>query len=320
MERKKLFKQIVILLTIILLFILFDISFYNIITKKYINNYGDKVKEKSIDLEHYMPFKEDSEIVHFKSSLKIEENIPVLDGATALYPIYASYVESLYPEESVKFNGKDFENTSSIQKTGTTKAYKRVVDGDVDVIFCAGPSKKQEEYAKEKGVELELVPIGKESFVFIVNKNNKVDGLTIDEIKDIYQGKIKSWDEVGGEKEPIIALQRAEGSGSQTAMLKFMNGIEMKNPGQMFIGRALGYSFRYYVEGIVKDGNIKMLSLNGIAPTKENIKNGSYPITDSFYMIYRKDNENPNIKVLKDFILSKDGQEIIENTGYVSIY
>ena len=104
MERKKLFKQIVILLTIILLFILFDISFYNIITKKYINNYGDKVKEKSIDLEHYMPFKEDSEIVHFKSSLKIEENIPVLDGATALYPIYASYVESLYPEESVKFN------------------------------------------------------------------------------------------------------------------------------------------------------------------------------------------------------------------------
>ena len=75
MERKKLFKQIVILLTIILLFILFDISFYNIITKKYINNYGDNVKEKSIDLEHYMPFKEDSEIVHFKSSLKIEENI-----------------------------------------------------------------------------------------------------------------------------------------------------------------------------------------------------------------------------------------------------
>ena len=99
-----------------------------------------------------------------------------------------------------------------------------------------------------------------------------------------------------------------------------MNGIEMANPGQMFIGRAIGYSFRYYVEGIVKDGNIKMLSLNGIAPTKENIKNGSYPITDSFYMIYRKDNENPNIKVLKDFILSKDGQEIIENTGYVSIY
>ncbi len=320
MERKKLFKQIVILLTIILLFILFDISFYNIITKKYINNYGDNVKEKSIDLEHYMPFKEDSEIVHFKSSLKIEENIPVLDGATALYPIYASYVESLYPEDSVKFNGKDFENDSSIQKTGTTKAYKRVVDGDVDVIFCAGPSKKQEEYAKEKGVELELVPIGKESFVFIVNKNNKIDGLTVDQIKDIYQGKIKSWDEVGGEKEPIIALQRAEGSGSQTAMLKFMNGIEMANPGQMFIGRALGYSFRFYVEGIVKDGNIKMLSLNGIAPTKENIKNGSYPITDSFYMIYRKDNENPNIKVLKDFILSKDGQEIIENTGYVSIY
>jgi phosphate transport system substrate-binding protein len=277
------------------------------------------MKEKSIDLEHFLPFKEDSEIVHTASDIKIEDNIPVLEGATALYPIYAAYVETLYPEESVKFNGNEFEEDSFIQKTGTTKAYQRIVDGDVDVIFCAGPSKNQEEYAKEKGVELELVPIGKEAFVFIVNSNNKVDNLSIDEIKDIYQGKIKRWNEVGGENTPIIALQRAEGSGSQTAMLSFMKGENLKKSGQMFIGRTIGFSFRYYVERIVADGNLKMLSINGIAPTKDNIKNESYPITNTFYMIYRKDNENPNIKVLKDFVLSKEGQKIIDDTGYVAI-
>ena len=113
-----------------------------------------------------------------------------MDGATALYPIYSSYVEALYPEDSVKFNGKDFESDSKIQKTGTTVAYQKVIDGDTDIVFCAKPSQKQLDYAKEKGVELELVPIGKESFVFIVNKNNKVDNLSIDQIKGIYTKEV----------------------------------------------------------------------------------------------------------------------------------
>ena len=62
-----------------------------------------------------------------------------------------------------------------------------------------------------------------------------------------------------------------------------------------------------------------MIALNGIAPTKENIRNKTYPIFDTFYMVYRKDNPNPNIQVLKDFVLSDVGQQIVEETGYVSL-
>ena len=62
-----------------------------------------------------------------------------------------------------------------------------------------------------------------------------------------------------------------------------------------------------------------MLSLNGIYPSTENIKNGSYPIVAEFYAIYRKDNENENIPILIDWILSEEGQMIIEQTGYVGI-
>lgn len=319
MNNKKLIKQIVIILLIVLGFVLFDYSFYNLVTKNFINNYGEGMQEKSINMEAYLPFKNNSLIVHESSDIKITDNIPQMDGATALYPIYSSYVEALYPKECVKFEGKDFTIDSKIQKTGTTVAFQKVIDGETDIVFCAQPSKKQLEYAKSKNVELELVPIGKEAFVFIVNKNNKVDNLSIEQIKDIYTGKIVNWKNVGGENKPVIALQRAEGSGSQTAMLAFMNGTEMKKSYQTIVGRKIGYSFRYYVESIVNDGNIKMLSINGVEPNIENIRNDKYPIVDNFYMIYRKDNTNENIETIKEFVLSEKGQRIIEDTGYISV-
>ena len=175
MNYKKLIKQIVIIILIVLGFLLFNYSFYNLVTKNYINNYGEIMQEKSIDIESYLPFIDNSLIVHESSDIKIVNNIPQMDGATALYPIYSAYVEALYPKESVKYDGKDFLIDSKIQKTGTTIAYQKVIDGETDIIFCAKPSKKQLEYAKSKNVELELVPIGKEAFVFIVNKNNKIN-------------------------------------------------------------------------------------------------------------------------------------------------
>lgn len=319
MEKNKLFKQISIILVIVLGFILFDYSFYNLITRNYINNYGKSMQEKSINIEAYLPFKSNSLIVHKNSDVKIEGDIPRIDGATALYPIYSSYVEALYPKESVKYDGRDFLPDSKIQKTGTTTAYQKVIDGETDIIFCAKPSKKQLEYAKSKNVELELIPIGKEAFVFIVNKKNNINNLSTEQIKKIYSGQIINWKQVGGKNKLIIPLQRAEGSGSQTAMLSFMKGLKMKKISQSVIGQKIGYSFRYYVESIVNDGNIKMLSLDGVEPTIENIKNDKYPIVNDFYMIYRKNSTNNNIEKIKNFVLSEDGQKIIEETGYVGI-
>lgn len=315
----KLNKQISTIVYIILVFALFNLSFYNIFTKKMINNYGSAVAEKSINLATYLPFDENSLIVHSDSNLKITENVPTIDGATALYPVYSAFVEALYPKESVQFDGTDFTLESSIQKTGTTTAFKRVIDGDIDIIFCAQPSKKQLEYAKEKNVELQLIPIGSEAFVFIVNSNNPIDNLSIEQLKGIYTGKYKNWNELGGNNSLISALQRAEGSGSQTAMLAFMNGEEMVKNYNMFWGKSIGYSFRYYIEDIVEDSNLKMISLDGIYPSIENIRNGTYPIVDNFYMIYRKDNTNENIEKIQNWILSEEGQEIIDETGYTSV-
>ena len=73
------------------------------------------------------------------------------------------------------------------------------------------------------------------------------------------------------------------------------------------------------MDGIVENSDVKMLSLNGVYPSAENIRNGTYPIIAKFYAIYRADNENKNIPLLIDWLLSSEGQTLIEETGYVRI-
>ena len=95
--------------------------------------------------------------------------------------------------------------------------------------------------------------------------------------------------------------------------------IAQKSP-LAFTGAAIGFSFRYYMDGMVGNDSVKMLSLNGVYQSAENIRNREYPVVASFYAIYRADNENPNIKKLIDWILSDEGQKLIEECGYVRIH
>ena len=312
----KIAKQISALLLIAALFAAFDITVYNVFTRRYINHTSEGMQAKSVELDKYLPFEDESEVVKIEASLALDGDLPVLDGAAALYPVFSAFVNAVYPENSVSFDGESFTHESALQFSNTRGAYKSVADGTVDIIFCAKPSAEQLAYAEEKGVELELIPIGCEAFVFLVNKNNPVDGLTSEQVRKIYSGEITRWSEVGGNSSLIDALQRNEGSGSQTGMLSFMGDTEMKRNPMGFMGSAIGYSYRYYVEGIVENGGVKMLSLDGVYPDKENVANGSYPIIGNLYAVYDKSNPNPNIPVLIDWILSEEGQRIVEESGY----
>ena len=99
----------------------------------------------------------------------------------------------------------------------------------------------------------------------------------------------------------------------------FMVGIIDKVSGYKNKTNSIGFSFRYYMDGIIKNPNVKMLHVDGIEPNVENIKNDSYPITTSLYAVTYKNNDNENVQKLLDWILSSEGQEIIEKTGYVGI-
>lgn len=312
-------KQWGIIIFTVLAFLLFDLGIYLCFTSRYIDRSPELMKSSSIELDKYLPFEENSLTVKTETDFTLSGELPVLDGATALFPVYSAFMNAYYPEGSCKFDGEKFSEDSLLQKRGTTGAYKAVCSGGADIIFVAQPSEEQLEYAGQQGVGLEFVPIGYEAFVFIVNSKNPVDGLSSEQIKDIYSGSIKNWKELGGEALPVIPLQRAKNSGSQTAMVAFMGDAPLMKPPAVLFGRSIGYSFRFYVSDIAGKEDIKILSLDGVYPDKESIRNKSYPITDCFYAVYRKDNSNKNIGLLIEKILSPEGQDIVERTGYVGV-
>ena len=323
-------RAFLVLTSIVLAFALFNLSVYMLLTGRLANNFSSASQSKMIDVAKYLPHDENSDLARIDSSLKLYEDLPVLDGAAALVPVYAAIINAVYPEGSVTYEGgtfsddnyygENFAADSKMQYKNTVRGYTAIVDGDTDILFCAAPSAEQKQYAADKGVELVYVPVGLEAFVFFVNENNPVDSLTVEQIRSIYSGEFTNWSDVGGANRVINPVTRLAGSGSQSAMESFMGEreIEPKSPLAIF-GASIGFSFRYYMDGIVGNDSVKMIALNGVYPSAENIRNGTYPVIAKFYAIYRADNENPNIPVLIDWILSDEGQMLIEESGYVRI-
>lgn len=284
----------------------------------------------NIKVEEYMPFTEDTKIVRFDSkTLKLTENLPVIDGAAAAFPVYSAFVNAVYPETTQLYEG-------AFQYYNTVNGYIKLAQKETDIFIGAKPSKEQVEYAQECGTEFEYTQIGSEAFVFFVHKDNPVNSLTAEQIKGIYSGEITNWSEVGGKDEKIMAFQRNEGSGSQSMMLRFMGdtpimeaekqevvsgmgGIVDKVADYQNKAGSIGFSFRYYIEGIIQNPDIKIIAVDGVSPSVENIKNDKYPIITPVYAVTYSKNPNENVKKLINWMLSEEGQYIIEETGYAGI-
>ena len=286
----------------------------------------------NINCYEYLPFEEESKIVKLdkEASLQLDEKLPVVDGAAAVFPVYSAFVNAVYYPTSVTLGDGIFEYNN------TSLGYRKLAQKETDIFFGAYPSEEQIAYAKEQGTEFEFTEIGTEAFVFFVHKDNPIDNLTTEQIQDIYSGKITNWKDVGGADEKIVAFQRNEGSGSQSMLKRFMGDKEIMDAPSEQVNdlmsgiidvvskyqnktSSIGFSFRYYLEGIIKNPDIKMLSIDGNKPSVESIKDGSYPITTPLYAVTWKDNPKENVKLLLDWVLSSEGQEIIEKTGYVGV-
>lgn len=287
----------------------------------------------NIDVNEYLPFEEDSKIVKIDSkTLKFDEDdeLPRIDGASAAFPVYSAFVHAVYPNiEATKLFGGIFEYNT------TTGGYEKLAERKTDIFIGAGPSKEQKAYAERRGTEFVYTQIGWEAFVFFVHKDNPINSLTVEQIKGIYSGEITNWSQVGGSDEEIIPFQRDEGSGSQSMMIRFMGDTPLMEAETKTISGmgaviervvdyqsrkgSIGYSFRYYIEGIVQNPEVKMIAVEGIAPTAENIKNNTYPIITPVYAVTYTNNPNPNVALLVEWMLGDEGQYIIEATGYVGM-
>ena len=296
--------------------------------------------EKLVKLDHEPSF-----------IIEQEEKMPILDGAEACYPIYSAAARAIYKdidkiekkiheevenktgnwsEEDVKYykcNGK------IVTFTNSKDGYYRLIDGDVDLFFGARPSNDQLEYAREENREIISVPIGKEAFVFFVPEDNPLNDISCDDIRKIYSGEITSWKDLGGKNQKIVAFQRPEDSGSQVMMRYFMKDVPLKEADTVeridamsgIVKKvkqyhnengAIGYSFRYFLEGLNQEQGVKILSVDGVYPSVENIENGTYPLLADLVVSKIAGNDRENVDKVIEFMLSDDGQEIIRNTGY----
>ena len=319
MDKKKLAKQLAVIGLVVALFAGLDIAICQMFIKRVISHHSPGMQKMSVEVDNYVPFTNSDNVHSYQGVVTLDGDIPRIDGAAALLPVYAGFVESIYPEDSVIFNGEDYDPSSAMRYTNTRGAYKDIVDGNADIIICAQPSDEQLAYAEENGVELEMVPVGSDAFVFIVNSNNPVSDITIGQIQDIYSGNITNWSELGGNNVPIAAMRRNKNSGSETALEKLMGDTPIVPDYTTLFGSPIGFSFRYYVTGMLGEGGVKILTINGIAPTAETIADGTYPVAGNIYAIYRKGETNENVYKAVDFMLSPEGQKIVEESGYIPI-
>lgn len=289
------------------------------------------------DLTLYSPFEEDTLAASLEeeAALHLAGELPVLDGATALYPLYAAFAQAVYEEEDYAAGLTE----GTVRCTNTANAYEAVVSGEADIIFVAGPSEKQKQAAADAGAELVLTPIGREAFVFIVGKSNPVEGLSYQQIRNIYSGKTAHWRTLGWEEGgSIIAFQRPEGSGSQSGLQRVMGDMPVVAPQPLpdksLVGSnslmqqvsvwwkgvqpALGYSYRYYAQTMYANPDTKLLAIDGYSPTEENIRSGDYPFVNNFYAVTNGE-PTRKAKQLIDWICGEQGQELIVKTGYTPL-
>lgn len=332
MEEKKQIKislTTAIMLVLIVVLIVAGIIYYIYIN---MNNNSDNIATTSTKNE--VTTEENSaEMQEVSEELTMtEEEFPKVDGATAMLPMVGEITKAVLGYTDEQAQEYLDENTQG----KSAKVYASLINKEKDLIFVSEPSDDILKQAEEANVEFDMTGIGKDGFVFIVNKDNPVDSLTIEQIQKIYTGEITNWKEVGGNDEEIVAYQREQNSGSQNLMEKMvMQGIEMQDaPSDLMIasmeglidsvaksydnGKAsIGYSIYLYAKEQYVQDNIKFIAIDGVYPSDETIADGTYPLSKIVYAVTRKDvSQDSTVRTLINWLLTDKGQEVVVAGGY----
>ena len=257
------------------------------------------------------------------------ENFPTLDGSTSMKPLGQAVASVLLSETAE-------EVADLLDFHRTTESFRYLMRGESDLLLVAEPNAVVFEEMERQEFSYEMQPIAKEALVFIVNSENPVDSLTVEQLQKIYTGEITNWSQVGGNDVDIIPFQRNETSGSQVLMDKLVMGdLEMMEAPKEWIpsemdtlmegvrgyedsAAAIGYSVYYYAEDMRMAEGMKIISVEGIEPTDETIGSDEYPLINPYFAVISAEADE-NTRVLYDWLVSQDGQMVLEMQGYVPV-
>lgn len=267
-----------------------------------------------------------------------DKGMPAIDGSTSTYP----FTESVY---TMLFSNGDNHPQKPSKHSKSHKTYQRLINGEIDMSFASVyPASDILKMADEKGIELELIPIAYDAMIFFTNKDNSIEGLTSEQISDIYvNNAYENWNEIGGPDALLYPYCRNNDSGSHAQMEKhFLDGNEinekirkettsvsmsnvltdvMSAKTEVPLGYGLGYSIYYYFNNMDLFYNtkseLKLLSVDGVYPDDDTIADGSYPLSNNTYIVIRKDTpKNSPARKMADFMLTEAGQICVEQAGF----
>ena len=267
-----------------------------------------------------------------------DKGMPIIDGSTSTYPFTQAVYSQLF------CNGYAHEQFPA-SHSKSHASYERLINGEVDMLFASVyPASDILELAEEKGVELELIPIAYDAMIFFTNADNPAEGLTREQISNIYvNNAYENWSEIGGSDALLYPYCRNNDSGSHAQMEKhFLNGNEihpqiqeettsvtmsnvltdvMNAKTESPLGYGLGYSIYYYYNNMDMFYNtkteLKLLAIDGIYPNDETIADGTYPLSNNTYIVLRKDTPNDApARKMAEFMLTEKGQQCVELAGY----
>lgn len=259
----------------------------------------------------------------------------------------ASYIENKGSDTIVnlalawaeKYQGDHPDVRISVTGGGSGTGIASLINGTVDIANASRQIKDEEvAEANSNGVEPTEFIIARDAIAVIVNPENPVNELTLQQISDIYSGKIKNWSEVGGEDRPIVRLSRETNSGTHvyfletvlrlgnsdeetffstdTLLLPSSEGIiaeVRQNP------NAIGYDGLGYVPH-----DLKMIAIAAeeggayVLPSIPTVNDKTYAIARDLYM-YTDGEPTGAVKDYLDWILDTEAQQIVADLGFVPV-
>jgi len=237
----------------------------------------------------------------------------------------------------------DDTRTPKLMTRGTHGAYRALIAGQADFILVARePSEPERRMARGARVSMRVTPVAWDALVFVVNRGNAIETLTLDQVRDVYAGKALRWTDVGGSsREPIRPLVRDPGSGSAELFAKhvtpsptgatvsdrliitMMGLIDAVGTGP----NDIGYTVYYYAKTFLETARLfrwgpgphfKLVAIDGIEPTDETIARGTYRLREPVYAVIRQDAPRP-VTALHDWLASAGGQRVVSESGYLPI-
>jgi phosphate transport system substrate-binding protein len=254
------------------------------------------------------------------TSIQAKEKI-VIDGSTTVGPIAKAFAEY--------YMSIDKDVNITVSESGSGNGAKSLINSVCDIADMSRFMKDKEfKAAVEKGVLPTFHVIALDGLPVLVHPSNPVSALTVDQVKDIYTGKITNWKEVGGPDLKIVMISRDTNSGTYETFegrvlneAKIAEGCEYVGSNGAVRARvqstpaAIGYAGLGFV-----DRTVKALSINGVYPSKKTVTSGKYPIARPLFMVtngYPK--MGSHVFQFITLYLSAKGQEMINRIGFVPV-